>query len=211
MPSRSRRAATLLVGFVLVASGVAAMITAELGVAPYDVVLTGIVEVTDLQIGVAAMLLPVVFAGSGWLLGGRVGPATVLAVLCIGPLLQLVLDALPQPDALAARVAFLLVGFGMIACGITAVLLSDLGPGPAEVLMLAIHGRGVGLATTRTAIEVTSVAVGWAMGGQVGAGTVLVAVALGPVLRQLLDWSGWSQVHPERPPEEAVACVEPGA
>jgi uncharacterized protein len=197
-------------GFVLVASGVASMITAELGVAPYDVLVTGLVEVTDLPIGVAAMILPVVFAGGGWLLGGRVGPATVLAVLCIGPMLQVVLDALPEPTTIAPRVVYLLVGFAMIACGITAVLLSDLGPGPAEVLMLAIHGRGVGLAVTRTSIEVVSVGIGWAMGGQVGAGTVLVALLLGPTLRRLLERAGWSQVHPDRPPEEAAACVEPG-
>jgi hypothetical protein len=41
-------------------------------------------------------------------------------------------------------------------------------------------------------------------------GTVVVALGLGPVLRQLLDWAGWSLIHPERPTDEAVACVEPG-
>lgn len=211
MPSRTRRAVTLLVGLLLVASGVAAMITAELGVAPYDVVITGLVEVTGLPIGIAAMVLPVVFTGLGFALGGRVGPATLLAVLCVGPMLQVVLDLLPAVDALVPRIGFLLVGFAMIACGITAVLVADLGPGPAEVLMLAIHGKGVGLAATRTAIEVTSVAVGWAMGGQVGVGTVLVALGLGPVLRRLLDRAGWEQAHPERPTDEAVVAAEPGA
>src|SRR5262245_34237164 len=76
-----RRIALLLAGFTLVGSGVAAMITAELGVAPYDVVVTGLVEVTGWPIGVVAMILPIVFTGVGFLLGGRVGPATLLAVL----------------------------------------------------------------------------------------------------------------------------------
>jgi uncharacterized membrane protein YczE len=211
MQQGPRRIALLLAGFTLVGSGVAAMITAELGVAPYDVVLTGLVEVTGLPIGLVAMIVPIVFTGIGFALGGRVGPATLLAVLCVGPILQVVLDLMPELDAMAARIAFMLGGFLMIACGITAVLLADLGPGPAEVLMLAIHGRGLGLALTRTIIEVTSVAVGWAMGGQVGVGTVVVALGLGPVLRQLLDWAGWSLAHPERPTDDAVVCVEPGA
>ena len=210
MENPVRRIALLLAGFTLVGSGVAAMITAELGVAPYDVMVTGLVEVTGLPIGLVAMIIPIVFTLVGFLLGGRVGPATLLSVLCVGPILQVVLELMPELDAMPARIAFMLGGFLMIACGITAVLLADLGPGPAEVLMLAIHARGLGLAATRTVIEVTSVAVGWAMGGQVGVGTIVVALGLGPVLRQLLDWAGWSLAHPERPADEAVACVEPG-
>jgi hypothetical protein len=42
-------------------------------------------------------------------------------------------------------------------------------------------------------------------------GTVLVALLLGPTLRWLLGRAGWSQVHPERPADEAAACAEPGA
>lgn len=206
-----RRIATLLAGFVLVGAGVAGMITAELGVAPYDVVVTGLREVTDLPIGLVAMVVPMAFTTAGLLLGSRrIGPGTVLAVLCIGPILQAVLDLLPEVEGRPVRVAFFAAGFVMIACGITAVLLADLGPGPAEVLMLAVHERGHGLAATRTAIEVASVALGWLMGGQVGVGTVVVALALGPTLRTLLDRAGWSAIHPERPLDEAAACAEPG-
>ena len=67
----SRRALTLAVGLLLVSTGVAGMIRAEVGVAPYDVLTTGIAERTGLAIGLAAMILPVVFTGLGVAIGGR--------------------------------------------------------------------------------------------------------------------------------------------
>ena len=81
----------------------------------------------------------------------------------------------------------------VVATGVTAlpVIIAEIGPGPAEVLMLAIHGRGHELARTRTGIELASVALGWALGGQVGVGTAVVASAIGPLLRTLLRWSGY--------------------
>jgi uncharacterized membrane protein YczE len=57
--------------------------------------------------------------------------------------------------------------------------------------MLAIHERGHALAPVRTGIELTSVGVGWAMGGQVGAGTLLFAVLIGPALRRTLEGLGY--------------------
>jgi uncharacterized membrane protein YczE len=87
------------------------------------------------------------------------------------------------------------------------VVIAEVAPGPAEVLMLAIHDRGVDLAVTRTGIELASVAIGWALGGQVGAGTAFIAVTIGPTLRQLLHWAGYRAADTD----EAALAAEPGA
>lgn len=194
-------------GLALVGSGVALTIRAEIGVAPYDVLSTGLAETTGLPIGVAAMVLPLFFVGLGALLGGKTGLGTVLAVLLVGPILGAVLYVLPDVEAMAPRIALFGVGFVMVAAGITAVIIAEIGSGPAEVLMLAIHDRGFELARTRTAIEVASVAIGWALGGQVGVGTAFFALAIGPVLRQLLCWSGYRADEAD----EAALAAEPGA
>ncbi len=186
-----RRLGILATGLVLVAGGVALMIRAEIGVAPYDVLTTGLADLTGIEIGIAAMLLPLAFTLLGWALGGTVGPGTVLAVLLVGPLLGLALHLLPDVDPMAARLALFAVGFAVLSAGITSVVIAEIGPGPAELLMLAIHRRGHALAPVRTAIEVVSVAIGWAMGGQVGAGTVVVALLIGPTLRWTLSASGY--------------------
>jgi uncharacterized membrane protein YczE len=73
--------------------------------------------------------------------------------------------------------------------------------------MLAVHDRGVPIAPARTAIEIASVAIGWVIGGQVGVGTVVFALLIGPVLQRFLTWAGFS------PPvaSELSDCASPGA
>ena len=203
----ARRLGTLSLGLVLVAVGVAITIRAEVGVAPYDVLTTGVVDLTGIPIGIAAMLLPLVFVGLGLLLGGRPGPGTILAVLLVGPILGVVLDALPVHEGLSMRIPFFVVGFVVVALGITAVVISEIGSGPAELVMLAIHDRGYPLAPVRTGIEVTSVAIGWAMGGQVGVGTVVFALLIGPTLKRTLAVAGFDAVRAA----EASDRAAPGA
>lgn len=202
-----RRLATLLLGLVLVGVGVALMIRAELGVAPYDVLTTGLAELTGLPLGVAAMVLPAAFVLLGWQLGRRPGPGTLLAVLLVGPILGLAVAVLPHVEALPPRTAMFALGFASVAAGITAVIVAEIGPGPAEIVMLAIHERGHPLAPVRTGIELTCVALGWAMGGQVGAGTVVVALLIGVTLRWMLAVAGYAAPAAA----EASDAAAPGA
>ncbi|MDP1821323.1 MAG: hypothetical protein Q8K58_15700 [Acidimicrobiales bacterium] len=189
--SAARRAGILLLGLVLVAVGVACTIQADLGVAPYDVLSTGIRDLFDIPIAAAAVILPTVFLALGLALGGRIGPGSILAVALVGPMLGAALAVLPHVEALPPRIALFAVGFVVTTAGITAVVIPEIGPGPAELVMLALHDRGHPLAPVRTGIEVTSVAVGWAMGGQVGVGTAVFAVLVGPALRRTLELAGY--------------------
>jgi uncharacterized membrane protein YczE len=205
--STARRVGTLLAGLLCVAVGVACMIDAELGVAPYDVTSTGISELLGIPIGLAAVLLPAVFVAVGVALGGRLAGGTILCVLLVGPMLGLVLDVLPEVERMAPRLGLYAVGYLVLAAGITLTVAPDIGAGPAELVMLAIHQRGRSLAPTRTAIELVCVAVGWAMGGQVGVGTVVFAVLIGPTLRRTLEAAGFD---PSRA-AEASDLAAPGA
>jgi uncharacterized membrane protein YczE len=202
-----RRLATLAVGLATVATGVALMIRAELGVAPWDVLTTGIAEASGLEIGFAAMLLPLVFTGLGWALGRPPGPGTVIAVLVVGPMLGAVLELVPEQSAMAPRLGLFALGFLLVAAGITAVIVAEIGPGPAEIVMLAINDKGVPLARARTGIELACVALGWVLGGQIGAGTLLVALTIGPVLRWMLTRAGYRSAVAE----DRADCAAPGA
>jgi uncharacterized membrane protein YczE len=186
-----RRAVVQVIGIALVATGVALTIRGELGVAPYDVVTTGMHERLGIPIGLAAVLLPIVFLLAGLALGGRVGLGTMLDVAFVGPLIGLVLVIVPDVEPLAPRIALYATGFVLITAGIVLVIVPDLGAGPAEVLMLAVADRGHPLAPVRTAIELVCVAVGFAMGGQVGIGTLVFALLIGPSLRRALTFAGF--------------------
>ena len=62
-----------------------------------------------------------------------------------------------------------------------------LGPGPRDGLMTGLVARtGGSVRVVRTAIEVTVVATGWLLGGTLGVGTVLYALAIGPLVQPLL-------------------------
>jgi uncharacterized membrane protein YczE len=203
----ARRLGTLAIGLVLVGAGVATTIRAEIGVAPYDVLTTGLVALTGVPIGIAAMLLPFAFVIVGVLIGGRPGPGTVLAVLLVGPILGLALEALPIQEPMSMRLVYFVVGFVVISAGITAVVISEIGSGPAELVMLAIHDRGYPLTPVRTGIELTCVAIGWVMGGQVGVGTVVFALLIGPTLKRTLAAAGFDPARAR----EASDCAAPGA
>ncbi len=186
-----RRGTVQAGGILLVSTGVALTIRAELGVAPYDVVTTGMHERFGIPIGLAAVLLPIAFVLGGLALGGRVGVGTLLDVAFVGPLIGLALVLVPEVEPMAPRLALYAIGFVGITAGIVLVIVPDLGAGPAEVLMLAVADRGRPLAPVRTAIELACVSLGFAMGGQVGIGTLVFAVLIGPSLRRALTFAGY--------------------
>jgi uncharacterized membrane protein YczE len=205
--STRRRVTILLASLVLVAAGVACMISAEIGVAPYDVLTTGLSELVDIPIGLAAIVLPVVFVAIGAALGGRLGYGTILCTFLVGPMLGLLLDVLPTTEAMGPRLGYYVIGLAVLSVGITGTVAADIGSGPAELVMLAVHERGPAIAPVRTTIELVCVLVGWAMGGQVGVGTVVFALAIGTILRRLLTLAGFSPQQAA----EASDLAAPGA
>lgn len=51
---------------------------------------------------------------------------------------------------------------------------------------------GVSVGLVRTVIEVVVLAAGWLLGGTVGVGTVLYALAIGPLTQFFLPYFAWS-------------------
>ena len=104
----------------------------------------------------------------------------------VDPFLAL-LDRLPDPPPLAARVGMVVIGIGMNALASGLYIGARLGPGPRDGLMTGIVGRtGWLVGGVRASIEVTVVGAGWLLGGTVGLGTVAYAVAIGPLVHVLL-------------------------
>ena len=52
--------------------------------------------------------------------------------------------------------------------------------------MTGLAARGLSLGRARTAIEVGVLAIGWGLGGQVGIGTLIYAVSIGPLAQFFL-------------------------
>jgi uncharacterized membrane protein YczE len=87
------------------------------------------------------------------------------------------------------RVLLMAGGVVLNALATALYLGSQLGPGPRDGLMTGLHRRtGVSIRLVRTGLEVVVVAIGWVLGGVVGIGTLLYALAIGPLVQVLLPW-----------------------
>src|SRR3712207_1671917 len=93
----------------------------------------------------------------------------------------LVLGSVGAPQAWLIRAAVLLAGVAMVGLGSGLYLGAALGPGPRDGWMTGLHQRfGWSLTWVRLGIELSVLAVGAALGGTVGVGTVAFALLIGP-------------------------------
>ncbi len=175
-----RRLPPLVAGLFLLGAGIATSLRAELGVAPWDVFHQGLAEVTGLSFGVVVVLVGLAILLAWIPLRQRMGLGTILNTLSIGFIANLGLYLIPQQHRLAVRIPFLLGSIVLFGMGAGLYIGSGLGPGPRDGLMTAITARGHRLWIVRTVLECTVMVIGFALGGHVGVGTVLLALAIGP-------------------------------
>jgi uncharacterized membrane protein YczE len=180
------RLPVLLLGLVVFGVGIAMMVNADMGLGPWEAFHQGIARQTGLAIGTVSILLGIPIIALWWPLGERPGIGTVCNVLLIGTSTNVGIALLPVPpvDAVAVRFAMMLGGVVVIAIGSGLYLSTDLGPGPRDGLMTGLHHRfGWSIRRARTAVEVTVLVLGWALGGTVGLGTLVFAFGIGPLVQ----------------------------
>lgn len=198
------RMGQLLVGLVLYGLGISLMVRGALGVSPWDVLTQGLSKVTGLPFGLMTNIIAVGVLLLWIPIRQRPGIGTVLNVLLIGPSAQLGLWLLPVTDSLWIRIPEAVVGLLMIAFATGLYIGAQHGPGPRDGLMTGLHRRtGLPIWVVRTAIEVTVLAIGWVLGGNVGIGTLAFALLIGPLVNFTLPWLA---VH--LPAKEPVETLE---
>ena len=178
-----RRGVQLLVGLVLYGVSIALMVESGLGLAPWSVFEQGLSRVTGIglgwvliMVGAAVLLL--------WIpLRQRPGVGTVANVVVVGLALDAALALLPAVDGLPLQIAFVVGGVGLNGVATGLYIGAGLGPGPRDGLMTGLVGRfpRLSIRLVRTGIEATVLAAGFLLGGTAGAGTVLYALAIGPL------------------------------
>ncbi len=157
------------------------MVEARLGVSPYDVLHQGLADLTGLSFGSVVILLGVIVLITWIPLGQRFGIGTVINTLTVGLIVDVFLEWSPDPETLGLRWAYLLGGILIIAFGVGLYIGAGLGPGPRDGLMTGIAAKGYPLWIVRTVLELTALVAGWLLGGDVGIGTLLFAVGIGPL------------------------------
>lgn len=188
---RGRRFAQLIVGLVLYGFTMGLMVRAVLGLDPWDVFHQGITRLLgrwmDISYGTVITAISVLVLLAWIPLRQRPGIGTVLNAAIIGFTTDATLSLLPLPANLTVRIALLVAAVlgNAVAGGL--YIGAGLGPGPRDGLMTGLVARGIGsVRVVRTSIEVLVLGIGWLLGGTVGVGTVIYALAIGPLLQLLL-------------------------
>lgn len=182
-----RRLIQLFAGLALYGASLALMLRAALGLGPWDVFHRGLSNHIDLSFG---MLLNLVGAAVLllWIpLRQKPGIGTVANILVIGTAVDLTMLVLPPVEGLGLRAGALVVGVVLNGVAGAMYIGAGLGPGPRDGLMTGLSRRtGWSIRLVRTGIELAVLAIGWLLGGTVGLGTVLYALAIGPLVQAFL-------------------------
>lgn len=185
----ARRLPQLFVGLFLYGVSLAMMVRGVLGLAPWDVLHSGFVRHVPMTLGQAVILFSFVVLVLWIPLREMPGIGTISNAVVVGLSADATLAVLSEPDALWARIALMLGG--VVLCGLASALYigAQLGRGPRDGLMTGLSRRtGLSLRLVRTALEVAVVVIGLLLGGVLGIGTVVYALAIGPLTQLMLPW-----------------------
>jgi len=185
----TRRLVQLLIGLFLYGIGIALIVRGGIGVAPWDVLTQGIDNYTHLGFGLITILISAVVLLLWIPIRQKPGAGTVLNAVLVGPAADVGLRLIPADLDLWVRVLFFAAGLLTIAVATGLYIGTHFGPGPRDGLMTGLHKTtGWKIWIVRTGIEVVVLGVGWALGGNVGIGTVLFALLIGPLCQRTLPF-----------------------
>ena len=178
-----RRIGQLVVGLLLYGIGLALMVRAGIGVAPWDVLSQGIAHRTGLPFGLVTNILGALVLLLWIPIRVRVGVGTVANVLLLGTSAQLGLNVIPQQTVPWIQALVFAGGLSLVAVATGLYIGARFGPGPRDGLMTGLHRRtGWPIWIVRTGIEVVVLIAGVLLGGQFGIGTVAFALLIGPMV-----------------------------
>jgi uncharacterized membrane protein YczE len=184
----ARRTIMLLVGLALYGLSLTLLVRAELGLDPWDVFHQGLAEVTGLSLGtviVATSFLVLLF----WIpLRERPGVGTVANAVLVGVGVDAFSALIPEVDGTAIRWVLLIVSVVLNGVATGLYIGAGMGPGPRDGLMTGIARRGHPIRVVRTTLEVMVLIAGIALGGSFGIGTIVYALAIGPLVHIFLPW-----------------------
>ena len=168
-------------GLVLFGLGEGLLIVSFTGASPWSVLAQGISLNVNLSIGMITFLISI-FVLILWIpLGQKLGMATILNALIIAIMIDFCIKFVPTPSNYYNQLILAIVSVVTVGIGGGIYLVSNLGAGPRDGLMVGLQKKtNLPIALVRAILEITVVSIGWYLGGTVGIGTLLFAFGIGP-------------------------------
>lgn len=201
-----RRLIQLYFGLMLYGVSTAVYVRANLGADPWNVFHLGVAGLTSLNIGLVMILTGVAVLLLWIPLRQRPGLGTISNVIVLGLAADATLALMPPLESLWLRAAMLGMAVILNALATGMYIGAGFGAGPRDGLMTGIHARtGWPVRWIRMAIELSVLVIGTVLGGTFGIGTVLYALAIGPLIQICLPWFQLPRVAQRR----AVKAEQP--
>ncbi|QUH24693.1 YczE/YyaS/YitT family protein [Serpentinicella alkaliphila] len=172
----------LFFGLFLVALGVVITIKANLGLAPWDVFHQGISKITNITIGQASITVGLILVLINFLLGERIGWATICNMIFVGVFIDLLMisDLIPTFDSLLLRLGMMILGMFVFGFASYFYIGTGLGSGPRDGLMIYLTKKtNKSVRFVRNTMEISVSILGFILGGTIGIGTIITAVGIG--------------------------------
>jgi len=174
----------LLMGLFVYALGIVLTLQANMGVTPWNTFHLGVSMKTGMTIGTTISVTGLVIIIFNIFAKEKIGVGTILNMWLIGVFVDLLLNINVIPKATTLMGGLVLIFSGMIVIAVASWLYigAGLGAGPRDGLMVAFMkwtGKPVGI--VRPSIEITVLLIGILLGGEIGIGTPLIALTLGPI------------------------------
>ncbi|MGZ6734477.1 MAG: membrane protein YczE [Nocardioides sp.] len=199
-----RRLTQLLVGLFLYGASLAVMVRGGLGLAPWDVLHSGLIRFLPLDLGQMVIATSFVVLLLWIPLREKPGIGTIANALLIGTSADLVMAGVPTQHHFVVRVIFTLAGIVLCALATAMYIGAQFGRGPRDGLMTGLVRRtGASIRLVRTGLEIAVVVLGLLLGGGLGFGTIGFALLIGPLTQRMLPF--WVVTLPERPVAPVLA------
>ena len=171
----------LCFGLTLFGLGEGLLIVSFTGASPWSILAQGISLNVNLSIGTITFLISVTVLILWIPLGQKPGMGTIFNALIIALMIDLCIKFIPTPSSYIQQLILAVVSVITVGIGGSIYLVSNLGAGPRDGLMIGLQKvTNLPIAAVRATLEITVVAVGWYLGGTVGIGTLLFAFGIGP-------------------------------
>ena len=171
----------LILGLILFGLGETLLITANIGVSPWTVLAQGLSFETGYSIGITTLFISIGVLCLWIPLKQKPGIGTILNTICIAVVIDVSLPYLPSPDLISLQIFQIIIGVIIVGLGSGLYLTANLGPGSRDGLMTGLQKKtNLPIFLIRTIVEVSAVISGWYLGGVVGIGTIVFALAIGP-------------------------------
>ena len=171
----------LCFGLSLFGLGEGLLIVSFTGASPWSVLAQGISLNVNLSIGTITLLISIAVLILWIPLGQKPGMGTIFNALIIAIMIDLCIKYVPTSSNYIHQLLLAVISVIMVGIGGGIYLVSNLGAGPRDGLMIGLQKlTNFPIAVVRATLEISVVSIGWYLGGTVGIGTLLFAFGIGP-------------------------------